>query len=105
MKIDSSNLLAKSLPNTVIPAMEQSIRTWIPVGHDDHFLHRLCPKTCDLRPENDHWDSNSEPPAHVLAFQNDEGQERFAYLRLERLEFTLDDQAHCYVAVLPPAKK
>ncbi|KAK3357248.1 hypothetical protein B0T25DRAFT_151566 [Lasiosphaeria hispida] len=100
-RIDSSNLLAQSFANTVLPALETPIRPWIPVGHDNHFLYRLYPKAYDLRPDSDRWDYKVELPEHVLAFQNAEEKEEFAFLQLGKLEYTKDGLTHWYATVLP----
>ncbi|KAK3353871.1 hypothetical protein B0T25DRAFT_569058 [Lasiosphaeria hispida] len=65
-----------------------------PVGHDKNFLYRLYPKAYDLRHDSDRWDYKVELPEHVLAFQNAEGKEEFAFLQLGKLEYTIDGPAH-----------
>ncbi|KAK3343636.1 hypothetical protein B0T25DRAFT_303280 [Lasiosphaeria hispida] len=93
-RIDSSDLLAKSFARTVVPELEAYIRPWIPVGHDDHFLYRLYPKAYGLRADGGRMHGGPELPEHLLAIQNAEGKEEFAFLQLGKLEYTKDGQAH-----------
>ncbi|KAK3938960.1 hypothetical protein QBC46DRAFT_355417 [Diplogelasinospora grovesii] len=51
-KVDSQNLLQKSILHEFTQSMELEIRPWIPIGFDKHHLYRLVPEPYGLQPQS-----------------------------------------------------